>query len=338
MEQLSVMGNKVLEFLKDDSKEIFRVLEGENQKGTTKFYITVAKVKVGNFIRVYVGNESEFGMKDLEFSGLMNLDTEKFYDVRYNLRRMGFGCLEERNLWEMKKELTDKVNARLKEIALATGLKNIDEFKPKEEEMENKFFFDRRLEDLEYDTKMRAKDAYLEGKAMDDIQLNFAYDKADRDLGNDEILLKYINGEESLVEDIVNKILTKDKENIYVAFMFYLHTRKQLKDFILGTAKETEMLDTIKRMVKACEGKKTVTITYEKEGKIWEGKVEVGGCGGIAHIGKGCLQDSLEQYKVFGYNIISKAEREHFYEMFGRWADLDLAHITGIKYKGKECL
>ena len=46
---------------------------------------------------------------------------------------------------------------------------------------------------------------------------------------------------------------------------------------------------------------------------------------------------SLEDYKIFGYNITAK-DRTKFYEMFGRWADLDLAHITSIKYNGKECL
>lgn len=335
--ELTVMGKKVLEFLKDDSREIFRELESVNHGGKTEFYVTVAKVKFkDNFIRVYVANESNYGTKDLEYSGIMNLDTGKLYDLRYNLTRLGFE--DKIDISDIRTELKAKINDRLKEIAIETGLKNIDKFRPQEDEIKDDLLFKRQLEDLEYRTKQDGKDAYLDNKIMDDIPFNYPYPNVDRAYANDDILLRYIKGEQNLlIEEIVNKILQEEKEKIYISYLYYLTTRKHLQDFILGIAKETEILDTIKRVTKACEGKKTVTITYEKEGKIWQGKVTVDGCGGVKTIGKGCIYDSLEDYKIFGYNITAK-DRQNFYEMFGRWADIDLAHITSIKYNGKECL
>ena len=332
--QLTVMGERVLEFLKDKNREIFRELKAEN--GKDKYYITVAKVKYGNnFIRIYVANESYYGMKDLEYSGIMDTKTGKFYDTKYNLTSLGIKS--DLDLHEIRGEITKKIDQRLKEIAIETGLKNIEKFRPSKEEIKDELFFNRTEEHSEWRTKEEGKDLYLTDKTMDDIEFHIPYPNIEKDTGNDELLLRYINGEENLVEEIVNKLLTEKKELIYNNFKYYLRVRKHLQDFILGIAKETEMFDRIKQIRKACEGKKTVTVKYEKEGKIWEGKVTVGERWGASILGLGNIQESLEDYRMSSYNIGAK-DRKVFEEMFGRWADLDLAHITGIKYNGKECL
>lgn len=308
------MQNELLEFLKSNETQHEFIIDKYGIKGV----LIMIKYKYDeNNIFLYTQYQYENSLdilKQFEYSGFYNLKSNTFYDIKaYNLENIVIPQDNIISLSKLKEIINSLVIKKCKEI-INRDFKNIEVLKSKVKLSE---YEKRKIEYYKkFAHKQEAQKYFLDEKTINDIEISI------NDVKNISVddILKYIDNDKLLIDDIAIKHVNNNLNSIYIKI---LCSEMLKKEFLKIQNDKTNILH-IKKAIKDCiKDQKTVNVTIFKDNKEFTFKTGVNELKRVAF-----LSYYLE------YDMIAK-DRKKFYELFGKNADYKAEEITKIMYSKK---
>lgn len=306
------MYNELLKFLKSSKTQCQLTITKYRRNDTLliiKYYYDDNNILL--YTQFNYENDLDIN-KRLEYSGFYNLKSNTFYDTTYNLKDI----IDIKNivfLNELKEKIKSLVLKKCMEI-IKKDFKDIDVLKSK---IKLNDLDKRSIEEIKnYSSKQVAKQYFLEGKSIDDI--NICITNTPKIYF--EHVIKYIDNIDCAIDEIANKYINDNFKNIYLN---YLYTEMYKKEFLKIQNDKNNTLHLRKAIKESITDQKTVNVTIFKDDKEFSFKTDTD----VFKYGICC-----DYYSA--YNIAAK-DRQKFYDLFGRSADYTASEIVKITYSKK---